>query len=395
MAASYQVWLKDQTGTRIAVLVGATARPSGVPHALIRNLHVTHLENRPGSIRLEINGGSRLIPLFTDDCQLEVYRQNPNTTPTPMDWYREAEGWVVGQERHFEENSRKRFIAHAVGYLDLVFRAKILYKAGSAFTDKSGSGETVIKELVDENIGPGASDAAREVNGVRPGLTIEADQGRGGTWQGSRAWKSLGEAISEIAAVTGLAFDIVGTGPATFEFRVYSGQRGQDRTNVGLNPATGKNGSGNVPIVFSDQRRNIKSAFYIRSRAGEINTVAVLGDGNEANRKVKVRQDTAAVGASPWNRREGTVNLNQQGVTDQELQDRGDAELEQRQMRENFGFTPRQLPSLTYGKHYTWGDKVTGQLGDIVRHKKLLGVKLSLDAGGEDLDLDFADVIGY
>jgi hypothetical protein len=394
MTANYQVWLKNPSGTRIAVLVDASARPSGTPHALIRNMALTHLENRPGSLRLEINGGSRLVPLFTDDCQLEAYRQDPNTTPTPMTWYREFEGFVVGQEQHFEENSRRRFVAHAVGYLDLVFRAKILYKAGSAFTDKSGPGETVIKQLVNENIGPGASNAAREVNGVRPGLTIEADQGRGGTWEGSRAWKTLGEAISEIAAVTGLAFDIVGTGPATFEFRVYEGQRGQDRTNVGLDPSTGKNGAGNTPIVFSDRRRNIKSAYYVRSRATEINTVAVLGPGEGANRLVTMRQDAGAAAASPWNQREDTVNASQEDTT-AGREARGDAELEKRQLRENFGFTPRQLPSLTYGKHYTWGDKVTGRLGDIERHKKLLGVKLSLDRGGEDIDLDFADVIGY
>lgn len=408
MAATYQVWIKNRAGTRVAVLTDETGPASGIGHTQIRSLYLTHLENHAGSFMLQIDGRSRLVPMFQTDCQLEVYRRVLNSYPA-SDWYLEWEGFFIGEERRIDSNGDKIFIAHGVGYLDLAFREEISYYATTAYTDKSGDGETVIKEFVEENIGSGAVvnvSAGRLYSGVRLGLTVEADQGRGSTWDGQRSWKSLGKTIQEIAIKCGLAFDIVGTGAATFEFRVYEGQRGEDRSIQGLVSSSGLNSAGNPPIVFSDKKRNMRNVVYSKHHGSEINTFNVLGRGDDASREITLVENAEGIAASDyededgnlivtnWNRRVDSLNAFQQ-TAEASREDVGEAELAERVPKETFTFEPVQSRSLAYGVHYSWGDVMTAQIDDIVRHKKLIGVKITLNNNGENIQHDFSDVVGY
>lgn len=407
MAATYQVWIKNRAGVRVAVLTDETAPASGIGHTQIRSLYLTHLENHAGTLTLQIDGRSRLVPLFQTDCQIEVYRR---VLTSGGDWYLEWEGFFIGEERRIDGNGDKTFIIHGVGYLDLVYREEISYFSSTAYTDKSGAGETVIKEFVSENIGSGAVvnlGAGREYSGVRLGLSVETDQGRGENWDGERSWKNLGKVIKEIAVLTGVAFDIVGTGAATFEFRVYEGQRGEDRSNVGITAASaGLNAAGNPPIVFSDKKRNMRNVVYSRNQGTAINTINVLGRGDTITREITLRENAEGIAASDyeddddnivvtnWNRRVDSINASQQ-TTEEGRESVGDAELAERVPSETFTFEPVQSRSLAYGVHYTWGDVITAQIDDIVRHKKLIGVKITLNQNGENIQHDFSDVLGY
>lgn len=396
MAATVQVWIKNQAGERIALLTDETGPKSGIGHTQIRSLYLTHLENHAGVARLMIDGRSRLVPLFETDCQIEIYRRVLNTIPA-SGWYLEWEGLFVGEERRINEHGDKTFTAHFASPLDLAFREEISYYAGTSYTDKVGDGESVIKEFVEENIGPSAVInlvAGRKYSGVRPGLTVESNSGRGSDWTGQRSWKNLGKVIAAIAQQTGLAIDIVGTGAATWEFRVYEGQRGEDRSNQGLVSATGLNGAGNPPIIFSDKRNNIKNVVYSRHHGSEINTVVVLGPGDDDARQITVVEDDDAINESPWNRRVDSTNASQEATEDGRTA-KGNEELTSNAAKETFTFEPVQSRSLAYGVHYWWGDVITAQIDDIVRHKKLIGVKITINDSGEKVDHDFADVVRY
>lgn len=389
---NYIVWLKDQSGVRQAVFTDTSGPPYGIPQSQFRSLYFTHQVNKPGTLRLEIDGRSDAVALFEPDVQIEVYRRYP---PAGLGFYLEWEGFFHTPERNLYENGQKVFTANCAGYLDLMQRAIIAYYAGTAYTDKAGPGETVIKEFVNENIGPGAGDANRYRDGIRPGLSIQADAGNGSNWEGQRSNKSLHKVCEEIALATGVDFDIVGTGPMTFEFRVYDGQRGADRTNVGLNPATGRNAAGNVPVIFAESRDNVRNMRYIESRGASINVAVALGTGTGTGRSVRVRENAAELALSPWAAREASRNASQED-TDDALDAVGDAILEESQPQITLDFEALQQRNLAYGKDYTWGDLVTAQMDEIEMHKKIVSVGMSVsERQGERIDINLADVVGY
>ncbi len=399
MRIEYQVWLTDTAGNRQALFMDRlTGGAGGIPHSLFSGLRYTHLQGKAGILSMDIEGRNRWIPEFIDGCQILVLRRNRDTkigtVPSPLAWYTEFAGFYDGQTRYLDENGRKRCTVNAIEYLDLCWRERIAYDAYTTYTDKSGAGETAIKSFVDQNIGPGAGGADRWYSGIRTGLTIEADGGRGSLWEGACAHDNLGDSIAKIAALTGLTFDIVATGAATFEFRVYEGQRGSDRSTVGIDATTGLNAAGNSPIVFSDQRNNIASASYTKTYRNSKNRIMVLGTGEGAARNYAIRTSADAA-LSPWSPRVNSIDASQAAFTATALNNRGDIELKNQAAKDALKFVPLQTPTNAYGKHYHWGDVVTGQFDEIVSHKTLIGVKVTLNESGETIDHDFADVIGY
>lgn len=386
MPVAYKVRLRDADGVLLAEI------------ADWRTLAYRHRVNAPGNAVLRIDGNSPKAALFALDGQLEIWRTVPDWG---IPWYREWEGFFRTLTDDTGSDGRRTFTAYHAGYLDMAAREIVAYRAGNTYSEKSGSGAQVIYEYANENIGPGANAATRYWDGRQPGLVMGAAPAAGTTWDGARAARNLLDVLQEIATQTGVDFDIVGTGPDAYAFNIYAGQRGYDRTTAGLVAATGANGAGYAPVIFSLALGNMEQPMYSLARSDEVNTVAVLGPGEGVDRIVEVRQTPLAVNASKRNRRAISRNASTE-TTIAQLDAVGDAILQARQAVEKLSFRAIQTPGSHYGPAgynplqprgaYWWGDRVTGVYHSHSTNERIIGVDVSVKASGgtepiEDIDL--------
>lgn len=367
----YKVRLKNQAGSLVAEFDDW------------RDLRFRHRVNYPGFCNFVISGGDKRRTLFELDGQIEIWRSYPEYG---IDWYVEWEGFCRTPYRYTDNDGQKFYGIYAVGYLDLLARRVIAAYAGTDRAKKSGLGDVVIHDYVYENAGAGASIAAGRLlkSGVLSGLTVGGTASASMSWAGSRSFDNLLEAIQEIGQSTLVDFDIVGTGPATFIFETYPGQRGRDATLDTLDTSG--------PVIFALERGNMARAQYSLARTDEVTAVFVLGPGKDTNRLITLRMSADALNASPWNDREIARNANNL----LELDDRealGDSILAQRQAQESFTFDILQVPGSLYGKHYTWGDYITAVYDDIERDKRIVGVDIAIeDDGQESISCTLQDV---
>ncbi|MCK4829931.1 hypothetical protein KA005_80155 [bacterium] len=368
MAARYKVHLKDQSGDLVAIFDDYTS------------LSVSHRINSIDTCNFSIDDDDSRISLFELDGQIEVYRSYPEYG---VEWYLEFEGFHRTFTRQVFENGNRFYTSFARGYNDLLNRRIVGYRAGSAYASKSGVGETVMKEFVDENCGPSATDPPRISDGVITNLTIEADLANGANWTGSKAYINILSVCQDIANRSDIDFKMRGNGAAAFIFRVYNEQLGDDRSVVGLDSATGLNGAGNPPVIFSVGRGNMGEPVYSLKRMNEGNFCFVLGEGVQSDRDVVERSDTDAIDDSPWNKKEFSRDARNRSTT-AGYESAGDAALEENQAEETFSFKPIQVESTLYGRDYFFGDIITGRYQDVEKNKKLVGMNILVSDQGED-----------
>lgn len=376
--AQYKVRLKDQDGIAVAEF------------DTWASLSFTHMVNQRGAIRFEINGDDSRNSLFVTDGQIEVWRRNQIID---LDWYLEWEGFFRTKNTLLTLNGTRRFVAYGFSYLDLARRAEIAWPPGSDEVVKEEAAETAMKQLVSENIGAAALEAdGRLADNVMPGLSIEGDEGEGETWAASVDDENLGDILEDIALFTStdspVDFDIVGIGDALFEFRTYAGQRGLDRTKT--------NTDGNVPVTFGVSLGNMIVPVLSENRSTIANVIYAIGAGTDDTRLAALAQDNAELAQSPWNRIEKSVSGGSSSSgcnVNAQLLALAGAELEENKFDARLNFEVIQLRSSYYGKHYSWGDRITaGFLGQDF-DKKIVDVRITVseNANGEDIQIGFAD----
>ena len=257
---------------------------------------------------------------------------------TPTWWYTAAE---EGSALFFQSGGR--------GYLDILNRPIIFATPESPEAVKTGPAESVIKEYVSEQAGPGAGTRARA------GLSIEADGGGGNVVRVNKPYRNLLATIQEIAKVGGGDFDLVRTGAGLFEFRWFDGQRGTDRSGT---------------VTFNIALGNMEQPRLTQRRHNEINAVYVGGQGQGAARVIVLRTDPARIADSPWNRierwRDGRHEADIAG-----LNDLGDEWVEEGRPFDDLTFIPLQTPGSTLDLHYFFGDLVTGEMLGISAVKQI------------------------
>lgn len=370
--AEYKVKIKNQSGEPVAEFDNWVS------------LTLTHKVNHRGSCRFEINGeDSRIEYLIPDssnlDNQIEVWRRNP---VIGLDWYVEWEGFLRTNNDLFEQNDNNKLVAFGYSYLDLARRAEVRWRAGSTQADKSGIGETIMKEYISENIGPAALLASgRDADNIMPGLSIQADGGAGGTWSGAMSDRNLLTVLQEVAIATGVDFDIIGVGDALFQFVTYDGQR-NDRTKTNVD--------GNAPVIFSLGFGNMIVPVLSRNRTEEVTAAYALGKGTDDSRQIALSESLAALD-SPWNRIEKSVGAS--NTSGDNLDAAADAFLDENAEKIGFNFTVMQTRSTYYGYHYWWGDLVTARYKEDNFDKKIteVNITVSKNTEGEDITITFAD----
>ena len=370
--AEYKVRIKNQEGE----LVSEFSSDSWL------SLTFNHNESDTSSCRFEIENSDSRAGLLGTDYQVEVWRRNKVLN---VDWYLEWEGFVRTLNIVLYQNDMLTTVIYANGYVDLLKRAYVMYKSGTAFSSKSGVGETVIKEYVNENLGAAAlASLGRETDNLLANFQIEADLGRGTTWSGSRALKGLLPTCTAIAGKTGLSFDVIGIeDELLFEFRVYEGQRGIDRT-LG-------NADGNVPVQFSVGNGNMALVTLSINRSNEITAAFALGPGREDARQIVVTESTDQFD-SPWNRVERAYNASNQAID--ELNTFAGEKLRENGKFTSLSFSAVQTRESYYGKDYFWGDKVTSIFNSLRFDLRIIEVRITVSdksGVGETIRLNFMD----
>jgi hypothetical protein len=343
-------------------------------------LDYEHRLNDAGQLTLTLRGDDPRVELINLDGIIEVWRTGDDISGTL--WAVEFETLPRNFAYATDEKGVTTYTATCVGLNDLLARRVIAYKEGTVRAEKSAPAETCMKAYVRENCGDLASTetaVGRVVNGVMEGFSVEADGAHGATWNGARAFENLLDVIKEISAFAQIDFQVVSLGGGLFEFRTYPNQLGQDRTIIGLDPATGLNGAGNPPVVIDLNFGNAARMSYAFNRSNEINTVVVLGQGERSTRTVLVRQDALTILASPWNQREAVRSTNQEFTY--QLETFGDEQLLELSAKEELTFDPLEVPNTRYGTHFVLGDKITLRYRFVERHRRIVAVKNTVVAG--------------
>ena len=381
--ATYQLILYDPDGTQVAIIDD------------YRSLQFGHDVNNKGFFTLQLGYFDSKRTLFQHNSILEVKRKIPEY----LGWYREFIGHCENFLPTFFSNGNTQFTVVGSGFNGLLGRVIIAYADGSNEAKKDTAAETAMKEYVRENRGDLATVAnGRETTTQMTMFYVEGDLGSGNNWSGERGGKKLLEALQDIANVGDVDFNTVvhpTLGMGNYLFETYEDQMGEDRTTVGLDPATGLNASGNVPQIFSTLRGNVSVARVRQKHSIEINRIYIYGqDPVTGLSKIRYRENTTAIDGDTINIREAMRGGASQ-VTNAEMDALADEYLEENQYVEDYEFTPIDIPASIYGLHYKVGDRVTVQLGDLERNKRLVRASITVSGnnGGEsNKDFEFKDI---
>lgn len=249
----------------------------------------------------------------------------------------------------------------------------IAYNAETAYTDKTGAADNLMKAFVRENIGALAVDTAR----TQTQITVQSDNSAAPSTTKQCTREKLltvlqGLAKSSAEAGTYLSFDLVNVGAAAFEFRTYTGQRGADHGLAG----------GNI-LEFSKGAGNVSSLIYREDHSNEETYCYAGGLGQEENRVV-VGVASAGMTASPWNRREffwDGRNTDDVSALTTEAQ----SELRERRSTKMIEAVVQQTQGCRYGIEYRYGDRVVVSAAGWSVDCRLSTVHISVNSKGKEI----------
>lgn len=225
--------------------------------------------------------------------------------------------------------------------------------AGTGDT-RTGILETVLRDLVNLNIGPGAL-ADRQV----PHLELDDNHLLGPTVTSSVVeFANLGDQLAALALNGGLGFRVVqddSTGVARLVFQVYAPV---DRS---------------ASAVFSFRRKNLSGYEIKTTRPAATDTIVGGGDDSGLRFFVSRTNDTALQQRADWGGRRRVAFVDKRDSVDPDvLAQAGDEYLAANGAGVGISLSPVDTPDLMYGRDYQLGDKVTvvtdaGPVVDVVR----------------------------
>lgn len=225
--------------------------------------------------------------------------------------------------------------------------------ANSDLWKASGAAETVMRKLVNEQIGPSAP-----VDYKVPRLVVMPNQSRGKSVSVSERFTNILEVLQEQATVASLLFTVRQSGQE-LQFRI-----GEARDLVKAVRLTRHNGA---------------VGEYTTERSAPEATEAIVGGvGAGATRKMW----RVANPVGDWGRRV-TKFVDRQSTSDQnELQQAAENELENKGEQASVTFEANDIQRLRYGRDYVVGDKITVDLDGSLIQDTLQVAEMSWDEKG-------------
>jgi len=249
--------------------------------------------------------------------------------------------------------------------------------AGSAAASKTDYPDDMMKAIVEEQLGATSGVTSRTK------LTCAPDLSAGGSSiTKAFAYRNVLTVLQEICETAQekngvwLGFDVVRTAPGTFEFRTYTGQRGQNHGRA----------SGD-PRLVGRQYGNLSAATFGTYHADERNNIIVGGQGEGEAREIVYRQNLSRIYASKWNQREYFKDSRDDDTT-AALEADGDAALDEFRPRQVLTGTIHDTPGMQFGIHYWFGDVLSVEAFGYHVDCHVWSVRVRVDQdGGEQLDI--------
>jgi len=258
----------------------------------------------------------------------------------------------------------------------LLDTAIVIAPAGDAKADKTAVPDNMMKAIVREQLGSLAAADRQKLN-VAPDLGAA-----GSSITKAFAYRNVLDVLQEICDTARqkndiwLGFDVVRTAPGVFEFRTYTGQRGQNHGRY----------SGDARMVGKNYG-NLSGAKFGTYHTNERNYIVVGGSGEGWEREIVYRWDYTRWHASKWNRREYFKD-SRDDTTTAYLEADGDAALEEYRPRQVLTGLMHDTPGMMYNIHYQFGDVLSADAFGYYVDCRVESVKVEVDQyGGEKIDI--------
>lgn len=358
----WEIWLSDQTGSRIRLL----DETSGFACTKIRN---------------GIGACTILLPpiydnLFSLDNILEFWHQPTGGNLRLFNAYF-VRRWKFEDKAGGSEYTK--LWGQDANYL--LSGRIVAYDAGSAQADMTDEYDDMMKAIVTDALGADAG-TGRILTSVGGGVTVAGDLSAAPSATKAFAWDNVLEALNDIAqasrqAGTPLFFDMVpvytSAGILSWQFQTFVNQRGADRGTTSDNPA-----------YFGRAWGNLNSCYYEIDRTDELNYVYGRGQGEGGARLVGDASDSTRYGASIWNRREGYCNAAAGGGGDSAdtTSSAAEARLERYRPVLSAGGELLDTPQSRYGVDWDFGDTVVMDIRGKQFDADVIAVGFSMDENG-------------
>lgn len=298
--------------------------------------------NSYGTLNVDLPGNHAAIDTLEKDGQIEIWRFDGSQAGY-CDFY----GLYRDRDRNTpRDNKNGIFRMKCVGQSHYLWRAVTGHASGTNLRNDftAVAAETVMKNLVKYNCTASATllDGRKRVPTWASLITTQADSASGSSITKAFAHRKVGDALQEVAALSGMDFDLIKTGARTWEFRTYA-QLGSDL-------------SGN--IKFSLAWDNLDEPQLVGNALDEETVAMTWGTGEGSGRAFSERHGVNYV--ADYNDIEAYVNAANQ-VTGS-LDAAGDAYLYDKRARDDFNFNILQSIAFRYGRDYCIG----GVMGDLV-----------------------------
>lgn len=222
--------------------------------------------------------------------------------------------------------------------------------------------ETLLHQLVNVNIGPGAQAARR--GALAQKLTLGTDLGRGGTRTSSARFPVLGELLQSLALLGGLGFRVVQVG-AGLEFQTFQ-------------PAD------KSALIRLDVANGLLSKSSYGTQPPAVTRVLVAGQGEGADRTILQRTSTDSLAAeTAWGRVREQFKDQRDTNDPTALQQSGDEILvKDGKTIVRTKVTPADDMAVQYGTDWREGDIVTVVVGDLEVPQTVTGAAIGITSDG-------------
>lgn len=330
-------------------------------------------ENDFGSLYLDL---PNIYPVgyFQVDGRIEVWRQVGAFAP-----YLEMDTvWLIRLVRSKYSKGDRYIHILCHDATNIIDRRIVAYSCDTAYSHKNTYADNMMRQIVRENFGSLATDTNRDISAI---MSVEADlsTSTAPTLDKSFCRQKVLPLLQDICSEsfenngTYLAFDVVYTPEGSFEFRVFQGARGLDRT--GITPGLQK-------VIFSVDAGNLEYATHSFDHSEEYNYIYCGGRGEGDDRVIATASDSTWIAKSPLNRREDWIDSRDSNSVSQAESD-AKARLAEAGPKQKLNGHIVQTSKCLYGVHYFFGDKVTVMHNQMTFDVHLDYVKATVDGKGE------------
>ncbi len=358
MAASYEVHLRNTALARVAIITDF--------------LELTYARKLNAVGILEMRVPAEYFDLIQEGSTLEVWR---GLTGVSSLFNLEGDTfWIVD---YISQDELGTVTVRAKDLMVLLERRCVLYPAGNANSKVTAQAcDNALKSIATVNLSSTAAAVTTTPDVIArgiTGLTVAGNLSAAPVITKAFAYRNVMVVMQEIADYsasqgTRLYFDIVAVSTGTYQFRTYTGQRGNDHRYL----------LGSTALLLAPDLGNMSETNYTLDYSDETNYIYVAGQGEEASRASAVAYSLAAVRASPFALKEDFRDARNSSDPNALTGEAG-AEIRASRAKEVLTGKLLETDNTRYGLHYGFGDLATA----IFRDKRFdvmvyaVGVKLA------------------